>query len=239
MMMMMRGRTQLARTVAFLAIAFVPVVAAAEPSVKLKWPGALVIGETECGTMTLTIAPGVDGPRTFMWHIDDCPQLEALVAAPVATPSPTPRPTNSPGGSVTPPPGDPELCPDGYLSEPASKTDPWYGLTVDVPEGTTKRFCAPVMAPLVKTYPNQITFSWYDVSDQDCGAINVKIDAVDLPLRPRGGQGYSASGQYVYYAKVGSRSTPEQTAPGIYVVTLTGGPSAQSCSRFRIAWRVS
>ncbi|MBY0278136.1 hypothetical protein K2Z84_22605 [Candidatus Binatia bacterium] len=146
----------------------------------------------------------------------------------MVTPTPTIGPT---------PPGDPELCPDGYITEPASKTDPWYGVTVDVPQGVTKVFCAPITSPLVNTAPNQITFSWYDVSDQDCGALNVRIDPVDPPLRPRGGVGYSASGNFYYYGKIGSRLTPEQTARGIYVITVTGGPSA--CSRYRLAWRVS
>jgi hypothetical protein len=148
-------------------------------------------------------------------------------------PSPSAAPTRTPG------PTGIAYCPDGVLNRPASQTDPWFGTTVDVPQGVTMSFCAPVTLPLVKGHPGQITFSWYDVSDQDCGALNVHVDAVDPPVRPRGGSGWSSSGQYVYYAKVGERETPEQTAPGVYVVTVTGGPSSDGCSRFRIAWKAS
>lgn len=108
---------------------------------------------------------------------------------------------------------------------------------MDVPEGVTKELCAPVVPPYVAGHPNQLTFSWYDVSDQDCGALNVSVDAVDGPPRHRGGEGFSASGQFVYYAKTGPKVTPEQTAPGIYVIKLVGGPS--SCVRYRIAWKAS
>lgn len=152
-----------------------------------------------------------------------------------STPAPTPSPAPSPK------PGD--LCPDGTLSAPASKTDPWFGLTVEVPNGATKRFCAPVQPPLAplpagQDFYNQITFSWYDVSDQDCGALNVRVDATDGVARTRSGEGFSASGNYYYYGKIGSRIlTPEQTKPGIYVVTVTGGPAA--CTKYRITWKAS
>jgi len=236
LLLLLRSRTLLVRTVSFLTMALAPALVTAQtptptPDLKLRFPGSLMIGDTPCGEMYLSVEPRAASERRFVWHIDNCAPLEELVSGnPVATP--TPRPTATPIGT---PPGDPELCPDGYLTESASKTDIWYGLTVDVPNGATKRFCAPIMAPLVNYHPRQITFSWYDVSDQDCGALNVHVDAVDLPLRPRGGTGHSASGNYVYYGQIGSRSMPEQTAPGIYVMTLVGGPS--SCTRYRIAWK--
>jgi hypothetical protein len=189
-----------------------------------------MIGDTPCGEMSLSVG----GTPRYMWHIEGCQKLEDLVNGTVVTPTPTPVATPRPTSTFIP--GDPTLCPDGFLTEAASKTDPWYGLTVDVPEGVTKRFCAPVMPPLVNTHPNSIVFSWYDVSDQDCGALNVHVDAVDAPSRPRGGAGFSASGQYYYYRRVGLLDRPEQTAPGVYVMTLVGGPS--SCTRYRIAWRV-
>ncbi|HEY8514996.1 MAG TPA: hypothetical protein VIS07_05760 [Candidatus Binatia bacterium] len=210
------------------------------PNVKLKFPGTLMIGDTPCGEAYISIHKSSAG-RSFMWHLEGCQALEDLVngkPGPGPNPTPTPKPTSTPGGSVIP--GDPNLCPDGFLSEPMSKTGAWYGLTVDVPQGVTRRFCAPVTPQLVplpagQDFYTQITFQWYDVTDQDCGALNVHVDATDGFSRPRGGTGFSASGNYYYYGKVGSRIlTPDQTKPGIYVVTLTGG--ATSCSRYRITW---
>ncbi len=146
--------------------------------------------------------------------------------SPLVRATPTPAPTRSSSPTVAD-----NTCPDGYLTTLASKTDPWFGVTTDIPEGTTKRFCARVTGQ-----PWQIVFSWYDVSDQDCAAVNVRVDAPGDPPRPRGGDGFSASGSYVYYGRIGSKLTPEQVQPGDYVITLTGGPS--TCSRFRVAWRV-
>ncbi len=239
--MMMRGRMQLARTVAIGSFALAFTMASSLPSAaadpRVKWPGTLMVGDTPCGEMYLTIGDGIDGARTFTWHIDGCAPLENVVSGtpvPTATPRVTPTPAPTPVGTVSP--GDPELCPDGYITEPASKTDPWYGVTVDIPLGVTKVFCAPITSPLVTTAPSQIAISWYDVSDQDCAGLDVRVDAVDPPLRPRGGTGYPSSGTFYYYAKIGTRVTPEQTARGIYVITATGGSAA--CSRYRIAWRV-
>lgn len=76
--------------------------------------------------------------------------------------------------------------------------------------------------------------NWYDVSDQDCGQLNVKVEATN-PARYRGGEGYSASGAFHFYSKVGSKLTPEQTNPGVYVITVKG--NADTCNRFRIAWK--
>ncbi|MEW6268356.1 MAG: hypothetical protein AB1689_03560 [Thermodesulfobacteriota bacterium] len=236
----------LACAVALLTLGLLPALAAAQPTptpvVTIKWPGPLVIGDTPCGEAYVSIHKTASG-RQFMWHVEGCQPLENLVSG-NNPPLPTPKPTATPVGTVIP--GDPLLCPDGFLTEPASKTDPWYGFTVDIPEGVTKRFCAPVEPPYATpqltsplgNYFTQITFSWYDVSDQDCGALNVHVDAVDGVSRPRGGPGFSASGNHVYYGKIGTRiTTPEQTLPGIYVMTLVGGPT--TCHRYRISWKAT
>lgn len=163
----------------------------------------------------------------------------------VSLPTPTPTAAPSPSPSRTPGPtiSEAAACRDGTLNRVASQTDPWFGATVVVPQGETLHLCAPIREPLVHGHPNQITFSWYDVSDQDCGALNIRVDALDPPARTRGGQGWSASGQFVYNARVGSgdnaRLTPEQTKPGLYAITLIGGPASDSCNKYRIAWKAN
>ncbi|MBY0274719.1 hypothetical protein K2Z84_05225 [Candidatus Binatia bacterium] len=164
----------------------------------------------------------------------DCSDGNAPTPVPTAIATPSPVPTAI---------DERDLCPDGTLQDRASNTDPWYGVTAVIKPGEVKRYCAKIQPPLIPFYPRQITFSWYETSDQDCGALNVGVDALSGPPRPRGGAGYSASGNFYYYGKSRGRDgsviqTPEQTAPGIYVVTVIGGGElGTTCVNYRIAWK--
>lgn len=202
-----------------------------------RWLLLLVVAVATC-------APDAGAQVTYETMHALCPPIERICG-----PTPTPSPTRTPRFTPTPvrptPTQSPSLaqrCPDGQLTGITSRTNKnWFGFDgVEVRPGQTKRFCAMVMPPQIpaNTIPNSLSFTWYDVTDQDCGALSVKVDAVDPPPRHLGeqqfGKGFSSSGALHLYSNAGHKYTPEAVRQGVYVVTVFGGPS--SCTHFDIAW---
>lgn len=132
-----------------------------------------------------------------------------------------------------------ELCPDGLLTQEFGNN--YRGVFVTVPDGVVKRYCAPVYPPYLPDgiVATRLTFSWYDASDWDCGALRVIVEPQEGPPRTRDSVDFFASGAFYYYRRVWAPppfDLPDYTAPGTYVVTVIGRLSTPECTRYAIAW---
>lgn len=189
-----------------------------------------------------------------------CVELRSICSTPrpAATASPSPRPSPSP--SRTPPPTQSprptptlrpaqptavptpaptpsllEVCPDGYLDRRIAANTPFWGLSsVRVPRGATRVYCAPVQAPILPAglHPVRVTFEWFS-ADQDC-ALNMRVELRGDPDHARGTSAFTPNGNITFTRRSLNGDRPEQTTPGIYVVTVSGGSA--TCEVYRIGW---
>lgn len=127
------------------------------------------------------------------------------------------------------------VCPDGVLNRKLGRINTRaYGLEhYDLPFGRTLRFCAPVQPPLVPVHPETLRFQFYDESDRDCGGASFWVERLSTGER-FGTDAPLPGGTVQFRATWGTQYRPELTAPGTYVVAITG--RTQSCNRFRFGW---
>lgn len=82
--------------------------------------------------------------------------------------------------------------------------------------------------------PGRLIFSWEDLSGTGCGALNVQVEPLSGPARPRGTSGFVSTGNIQYVRKVDGKDDPKQTAPGLYTLTVSGG--SETCVLYEIGW---
>ncbi len=140
---------------------------------------------------------------------------------PQPTPRPTPAPTPQPDGS----------CPDGILETPTR--DGWIGLlSVTIPPGVTKRYCADVSGQV-----DRLNFEAVDLSNRNCAKAEMTVQ------QQNGNQWARSSGlvgsPWINASAIISRSKRDylETAPGRYYISVTGHDAASDCQRFQIDWR--
>jgi len=186
-----------------------------------------------------------------------CPALLDICSTPLPGPTETPAPapsgvpTPTPHGTQTPRPGSPgaptptptphpapsQICTSGFLNRKLTANSTDYGLaSTDIPSGTTLTFCLPVQVPLIPdgAIPARITASWFG-RDANCRlSATLYADAdPSNPDRMRTSVAAAANGNLTLVNQPVLGAAPN-TAPGVYILTLTGGSS--SCDVYRVFW---
>lgn len=186
--------------------------------------GAVVVNGVQCDTLSLEldVVDGVLSPNSII-ECDD------------GNPNPTPTPGPTPPGGATPTPGGGSgACPDGYLSAPLGGG--WGLAGVSIPSGKVMKFCAQLEPPVIPpgVVPSRVTFSFYDESDRDCGALVMSVQQMSGAQQVKSSTSPLSNGAIHFTKRVGRTDDPSRVAQGLYIVTLTGHPT--SCSRYLITW---
>ncbi len=155
---------------------------------------------------------------------EDLSSVECLPSGPTPTPNPNATPTPV---RPTPTPATNDGCNGIPLDQVIG--DNWLGLRKQLVErGQSVTYCARVTRTGVK----KLAFSAYDVTDAQCGKL-------ELVVRQIGNLGWTARSGMLSSPGVTALALldPQRTAPGTYEITAIGGNSAAGCTRFDIAWK--
>ncbi len=156
---------------------------------------------------------------------EDLSSVECLPSGPTPTPNPNATPTPRPTPTQTP--GTNDGCTGIALSSVIG--DNWLGLrNQEIKPGQQVTYCA----RLTRTGVKKLVFSTYEVSDGQCGRLELVVRQIgNLNWTVRSGYASSPS------VTVLSLTEPGRTAPGTYEITAIGGNANPGCTHFNVAWK--
>jgi len=188
--------------------------------------GAVVVNGVQCNTFSLEldVVNGVLSSNSIIECDDGTPNP---TPTPGVGPTPPPGPTPTPGGGSG-------LCPQGFLNTPLGGG--WGRAGLNIPAGTVLKYCANLEPPQIPpgVVPSRVTFSFYDESDRDCGALTMSVQQISGAQQLKASTTPLANGSLSFTKRSGRTDDPARVAQGTYVVTVAGHPT--HCTKYLLTW---